>query len=49
MKYGIIFWSNSPNSKMIFTLQKRTQDACPYQLVMTNKNRPEPQFLMAEE
>jgi hypothetical protein len=24
MKYGIIFWCNSPNSKMIFTLQKRT-------------------------
>jgi IS1 family transposase len=24
MKYGIIFWGNSPNSKMIFTLQKRT-------------------------
>jgi hypothetical protein len=23
MKYGIIFWGNSPNSKMIFTLQKR--------------------------
>jgi hypothetical protein len=24
MKYGIMFWGNSPNSKMIFTLQKRT-------------------------
>jgi hypothetical protein len=24
MKYGIIFWGNFPNSKMIFTLQKRT-------------------------
>jgi hypothetical protein len=24
MKYGIIFWGNSPNSKMIFTLQKWT-------------------------
>jgi hypothetical protein len=24
MKYGILFWGNSPNSKMIFTLQKRT-------------------------
>jgi len=24
MKYGIIFWGNSPSSKMIFTLQKRT-------------------------
>jgi hypothetical protein len=24
MKYGIIFWGNSPNSKMIFTLWKRT-------------------------
>jgi hypothetical protein len=24
MKYGIIFWGNSPNSRMIFTLQKRT-------------------------
>jgi hypothetical protein len=23
MKYGIIFWGNYPNSKMIFTLQKR--------------------------
>jgi hypothetical protein len=23
MKYGIIFWGNSPNIKMIFTLQKR--------------------------
>jgi hypothetical protein len=24
MKYGIIFWSNYPKSKMMFTLQKRT-------------------------
>jgi hypothetical protein len=24
MKYGIIFWGNSPNSKIIFTLLKRT-------------------------
>jgi hypothetical protein len=24
MKCGVIFWLNSPNSKMIFTLQKRT-------------------------
>jgi hypothetical protein len=24
MKYGIIFWGNSPSSKMIFTLQKKT-------------------------
>jgi hypothetical protein len=24
MKYGIIFWGNSPNSKIICTLQKRT-------------------------
>jgi hypothetical protein len=24
MKYGITFWGNSPNSKIIFTLQKRT-------------------------
>jgi hypothetical protein len=24
MNCGIIFWGNSPNSKMIFTLQKRT-------------------------
>jgi hypothetical protein len=24
MKYGLILWGNSPNSKMIFTLQKRT-------------------------
>jgi hypothetical protein len=24
MKYGIIFWGNSSNSKIIFTLQKRT-------------------------
>jgi hypothetical protein len=23
MKYEIIFWGNSPNNKMIFTLQKR--------------------------
>jgi hypothetical protein len=26
MKYGILFWGNSPNSKMIFTLQKRTAE-----------------------
>jgi hypothetical protein len=24
MKYGIIFWGNSPNSKMMFTLHKIT-------------------------
>jgi hypothetical protein len=24
MKYGIIFWGNSPKSKIVFTLQKRT-------------------------
>jgi hypothetical protein len=24
MKYGIIFWGNSPNSKMIFTFLKKT-------------------------